>query len=64
MKSRVEPQPRAVQAAAGEPVRGHSTPDPESPQPDPAPTQAPDEYPAPSHAPVQEPRLPEPPIKA
>jgi hypothetical protein len=64
MKNKLEPQASAALAAAGDPLRGHSTPDPETPQPGPAPTQAPDEYPAPSHAPVQEPRMPEPPIKA
>ncbi|GAB3399985.1 hypothetical protein NX774_09630 [Massilia agilis] len=51
-------------AAAGEPRRGHQTPDPETPPPTRTPDQQPDEYPAPTHAPVQEPRMPEPPIKA
>jgi hypothetical protein len=53
-----------IKPAGDSPARGHSTPDPESPQPDRTPTPAPDEYPAPSHAPVQEPSRPEPPIKA
>jgi hypothetical protein len=60
MKNRFAPH----YATAGEPVHGHSTPDPETPPSTPSPPPAPDEYPAPTHAPVQEPRMPEPPIKA
>lgn len=51
------------QAAIG---RAHSTPDPETPppQPHPTPPPTPDDVPGPTHAPVEEPTLPEPPIRA
>jgi len=62
MKNRCEPQ-RVAGRAALVPVRGHQTPDPETPPPDRTPPQQPDEYPAPTHAPVQEPKLPEPPVR-
>ena len=42
--------------------RAHSTPDPETPPPDPR--QDPDDVPAPERAPVREPDAPEPPVKA
>jgi protein TonB len=44
------------------PWRAHSTPDPDVPDPTPAPV--PDDVPSPAHAPVEEPRAPQPPIKA
>jgi hypothetical protein len=47
-----------------EPLHGHSTPDPETPSPEPTPSPLPDDVPAPSHAPVEEPFLPDPPMKA
>jgi hypothetical protein len=50
-----------------QPLRAHSTPDPEDLPPDrpPAnPPPVPDDDPLPAHAPVEEPRLPEPPIRA
>ena len=43
-------------------VRVHSTPDPDSPDPQPGPV--PDDVPSPVHAPVEDPKFPEIPIKA
>lgn len=46
------------------PIRGHSTPDPEIPQPEPKqPVPVPDDVPGPEHAPVREPMLPDPPVR-
>lgn len=44
------------------PMRAHSTPDPDVPDPKPSPV--PDDVPSPVNAPVEEPKFPEIPIKA
>lgn len=68
MKSTGEPImncARAVGLDGG--LRGHSTPDPETPPSDPAvppSVPVPDDEPGPEYAPVKEPKLPEPPIRA
>jgi hypothetical protein len=64
MESTREPIINCARASGpGEPQRGHSTPDPETPPSQPPPS-VPDDEPAPEYAPVKEPTLPEPPIRA
>jgi hypothetical protein len=67
MKRTCEPVMNCARAGGQEwPLRGHSTPDPETPpsQPTPPSVPVPDDEPGPEYAPVKEPTLPEPPIRA